>query len=98
MKKKTVKEVKMHKFLVCAYKSQDFAQSLENYARSHDRDTVTFRNSAYSMDSFVGLKRVQEHAHKKQSYCVRKRIHVTVPLSSVFGILLTPLKSGTNIK
>ena len=27
MKKKTVKGVKMHKFLVCAYKSQDFARS-----------------------------------------------------------------------
>ena len=36
MKKKTVKEVEMHKFLVCAYKSQDF----------DDRATVTFRNSA----------------------------------------------------
>ena len=88
----------MHIYLVCAYQSQNFAQSQENFARSHDRETVTFRNSAYSMDSFVGLKRVQEHAHKMQSYCVRKRIHVKVPLSSMVGILLTPLKSGTNIK
>ena len=35
----------MHQFLVCAYKSQDFAQSQKNCARSHDRETVTFRNS-----------------------------------------------------
>ena len=42
---KSVKEVKMHKFSVCAYKSQDFAQSRENFARLHDRETVTFRNS-----------------------------------------------------
>ena len=46
MKKKTAKEVKMHKFLVRACKSQDFAQSQKNFVRSHDRDTVTFRNSA----------------------------------------------------
>ena len=45
MKKKTVKEVKIHIFLVYAYKSQDFAQSNRNFARSHDRMTVTFRNS-----------------------------------------------------
>ena len=35
---KTVKELEMHKFSVCAYKFQDFA-------RLHDRATVTFRNS-----------------------------------------------------
>ena len=46
MKKKTAKEVKMHKFLAFACKSQDFAQSQKNFARSHDRETVTFRNSA----------------------------------------------------
>ena len=45
MKKKAVKEVKMHKFLLSAYKTQDFAQSQENFARSYDRVTVTFRNS-----------------------------------------------------
>ena len=45
MKEKKVKEVKMHKFLVCAYKYQDLAQSQENFARSYDRETVTFRNS-----------------------------------------------------
>ena len=46
MKKKTVKEVKMHEFLVCAFKYQDFAQSQKIFAQSHDRTTVTFRNSA----------------------------------------------------
>ena len=45
MKKKTIKEVKMHKLLVCACKSQDFAQSQKKIAQSHDRETVTFRNS-----------------------------------------------------
>ena len=35
----------MHKFFVCASKSPDFAQSLKIFARSHDRETVTFRNS-----------------------------------------------------
>ena len=33
-------------FLVWVYTSQDFAQSQLNFARSHDRVTVTFRNSA----------------------------------------------------
>ena len=45
MRKKTVKVVKMHQFLLRAYNSQDFAQSQENFARSHDREIVTFRNS-----------------------------------------------------
>ena len=44
-KKKNLKEVKMYSFLVCACKSEDFAQSQQNFARSHDRETVTFRNS-----------------------------------------------------
>ena len=35
----------MHKFLVCAYDSQDLAQTPEKFALSHDRETVTFRNS-----------------------------------------------------
>ena len=47
-KKKTVKEVKMHKLLVFASKSQDFAQSQKNVARSHNCETVTFRDPALS--------------------------------------------------
>ena len=48
MKKKTVKEVKMREFLIWACKSQDFAQSQKKVARSHNRVTVTFRNSGRS--------------------------------------------------
>ena len=48
MKKKTVKEVKMQKLLVCSCKSHDFAQSQKKFTLSHDRETVTFRNSEYS--------------------------------------------------
>ena len=36
----------MRKLLVCACKSQDFAQSQKKIARSHDRETGTFINSA----------------------------------------------------
>ena len=49
---KTVKEVKMHIFLVCGCKSQDFAQSQQHFARSHDRETVTFRNSVCTVYSY----------------------------------------------
>ena len=46
LRKRRKKEVKMHTFLICAYKSPDFAQTPENFARSHDCETMTFRNSA----------------------------------------------------
>ena len=36
----------MHKFLVCACKSQDFGQSQNKFVLSHDRETINFRNSA----------------------------------------------------
>ena len=45
MKEKEVKEIKLHKFCVCACKSQDFAQSQKNFAQLQDRETITFRNS-----------------------------------------------------
>ena len=45
MKKKTLKEVTTQKPLVWACKSQDLAQSQKICARSHDPETVTFRNS-----------------------------------------------------
>ena len=35
----------MNNFLVCAYKSQDFAQSEKSFARWHDWKTVRFRKS-----------------------------------------------------
>ena len=39
----------MHTFLVCKYNFQDFAQTQENFARSHKHVTVTFRNSAWDL-------------------------------------------------
>ena len=36
----------MHKLFVYTYSSPDFAQTQEIVAQSHDRETVTFRNSA----------------------------------------------------
>ena len=45
----------MHKFLVCAYKSQDFAQTQENFARSHDCETGTFKNSAAKLHNLKAL-------------------------------------------
>ena len=45
MKIKKKKEVKLQKNLVCANNFQYFTQTPENFARSHDHDTVTFRNS-----------------------------------------------------
>ena len=37
----------MHNFLVCACKSQDFVQSQNFFARSHDRTTARLRNSGF---------------------------------------------------
>ena len=56
----------MHNFLVCAYKSQDFAQNLKKIARSHDCVTVTFRNSVPSILflSKSGLKTYQQIHNK----------------------------------
>ena len=45
LRKRTVKEDKMHRFFVYACKSQDLAQNQKMFARSHDRETVTFRKS-----------------------------------------------------
>ena len=39
----------MHKRLICAYKSKNVAQNQRNFARSHDRETMTFRNSVLIM-------------------------------------------------
>ena len=40
----------MHNFFVCACKSQDLAQSQKKIARSHDRETVSFRNSEQELE------------------------------------------------
>ena len=44
---KTIKKIIMHKFLVSAYNSQNFAQTQENLARAHNHETVPFRNSVF---------------------------------------------------
>ena len=43
----------MNTFLGCTYNSQDIAQTQANFARSHDRDPVTFRNSDLSLGKFI---------------------------------------------
>ena len=55
---KTAKEVKKHKFLACACKSQDFAQGQTNFARSHDRTTARFRNSVVQLLVGIIFKRL----------------------------------------
>ena len=48
-------------FLVWVYTSQDFAQTQQNFARSHDRMTVTFRNSGWSpVNSLFGNKGIMK--------------------------------------
>ena len=39
----------MHEFLLCECKSQDFGQRQKIVARSHDHETVTFRNSIHTL-------------------------------------------------
>ena len=43
----------MHNFLACACKFLDFAQSHKKFARSHDRTTVTFRNSDTALTNAI---------------------------------------------
>ena len=45
MTNKTAKVVKMHNFLACVCKSQDFALSQKFFVGLHDCVTATFRNS-----------------------------------------------------
>ena len=55
----------MHIFLVCARKSQDIAQSQKIFARSHDRMTARFRNSAINviLNLVIYFKRFLAKAH-----------------------------------
>ena len=46
MQKNTV--IKMCIYLDCAYKFQDFAQSEEKFAQSHNCETAKFRNSVWN--------------------------------------------------
>ena len=52
--KNMYKWYKCMSFLVWVYTSQDFAQTQQNFARSHDRVTVTFRNSALEVQEIHG--------------------------------------------
>ena len=49
---------KCKKKLVCAYNSQDFAQTQENFARSQDRETMTFRNSGAIVKATFTLQHI----------------------------------------
>ena len=64
----------MHDFAICACISQDFAQSQKIFARSHDRMTVTFKNSD------IVLKVEQFHQRKllgqKTEFLVQKKTAV----------------------
>ena len=77
MKKKTVKEVKLHKLSVCAYKSQDFAQRQKNFARSHDHATVTFRNSECIVIAIIFINKYIVK-FTKISYCELLKIHMVI--------------------
>ena len=57
----------MHNFLVCAYKSQDFAQNLKNVAQSHDGMTVTFRTESFNCRE-EARKRAENDAISIRSY------------------------------
>ena len=59
----------MHNFLVCAYNSQYFVQTPEYFAWSHDRETVTFRISAYIKSLLKEKKNVLLFA-LNVSYCI----------------------------
>ena len=61
---KIVKEVKMHKFLVCACKSQDFVQSQNHLARLHDLEALTFRNSGKGKPSHTVGSDTTPMSHK----------------------------------
>ena len=40
-------------FLVWVYTSQDFARTQQNFALSHDGETVTFRNSGAKKPEYI---------------------------------------------
>ena len=48
-KKNLQKEDKIQKKIVSKYNSQDFAQTQENFAWSHDCETINFRNSVQGL-------------------------------------------------
>ena len=68
-------------FLVWVYTSQDFAQTQQNFARSHDRETVTFRNSGCRV---IGLT-IAVVFSRISKYSVHK-LHVLLEMFSNFQI------------
>ena len=51
-------------FLVWVYTSQDFVQTQQNFARSRDRTTVTFRSSAFEIP-LIPQKAPQYHPQQQ---------------------------------
>ena len=74
MKKKTAKKVKMHKFLACACKSQDFTQGQKNFARSHDRMTARFRNSEYCLTKSNRLGLIYKLKKQNSFYPIKQNL------------------------
>ena len=63
-------------FLVWVYTFQDFAQTQQNFARSHDRETVTFKNSAIIISTFCMEKPSLEEKNLTQKpYLLQKDIY-----------------------
>ena len=60
----------MHKFLVFAYKTQDFVQSQKIFARSHDCGTMTFRSHVKHVACQVSGVRCQVTGVRCQFLCV----------------------------
>ena len=73
----------MHTFLVCAFTSQDFTQSQKNFARSHDLETVTFRNSASVYISAVQYTSVYMSAVQYTSVYISEVQYTSVYISEV---------------
>ena len=61
-RKKVKKQIKIMNFPACIYKSKKYAQSQQYFARLHDIETVTFKNSVdtamnETIKIFAGPKR-----------------------------------------
>ena len=53
-------------FLICATKSKNLEQSQTNFAWSHDRETVTFRNSGRNVSMLITQGRQSKYLAKTQ--------------------------------
>ena len=89
--KKNVKEVKMHKFLVCAYKSPDFAQIQKKKSGSYDRVTVTFRWDDGMMSSTTAATSYQGSAKALPGgelyfFEIQKKVILEYTLNNILSI------------